>query len=135
MKTQPGSARDGDTTSPRAAASAAACPARAWKRMKTESSMRAIGASAAELGNPVGLPGLAAVVGEGLLELEALGGDVGEDEAHEDHPVVQRVLGVELPSPVLEAADHRQAHRSLGAVGVADAPLAGLRSVDPEAHS
>src|SRR5438477_10645838 len=57
--------------------------------------------------NPVRLPGLAAVVGERLLESNRVGRERRDDEADQDGASVERILAVELAAPVLELAEDR----------------------------
>src|SRR5258706_13858912 len=131
MPRQSGSARVCGATSRMAAATASAWPGAAWKRAKMVSVIGLPG----EFGDPVSFPGLAAVVGERLLEPEGPGGDIREDEAHEDGSVVQGFLVVELAAAVLEAARHGDAQLALGAVGEGDAPLVRGRVVYADAHA
>src|SRR4029079_1121002 len=66
---------------------------------------------------PVELPGLAAVVGEGLLEADGVGVDRGDDEAHQERAAGVVLLVEELAAPVAELADGGLGHRARRAVG------------------
>src|SRR6185369_8823060 len=58
------------------------------------------------VGDPVHLPALSAIVGEGLLEVRRGLRDLRPDVAHEDRPALPRLLVVELAAPVAELS-HR----------------------------
>src|SRR5262249_4802330 len=90
---------------------------------------------ALEGGDPVHFPAFSAVVGEGLLEAKGVAGDLGEDEANQDRPIVEHFLVVELASTPLESAVERQALGPSGAAGEADAPLPGPGIVKANRHS
>src|SRR5262249_54193679 len=63
------------------------------------------------VGDPVHLPGLPTIVGEGLLEVRRRPCDVGPDVAHQDRSALPDLLVVELAPPVAELAHGRGPER------------------------
>src|SRR5215469_5965873 len=55
--------------------------------------------------DPVHFPGLASVVGEGLLKSARIRSDVRNNETNEDSPVVECLLVKEFATSILELAD------------------------------
>src|SRR5206468_7569363 len=77
---------------------------------------RGVSGNARELHDPVGLPRLAAVAGERLLESDLAGADPGPGEAQVDHAPLVLLEAEELAPPVAEPAGGRGAESSLAAV-------------------
>src|SRR6187431_1431366 len=84
--------------------------------------------------DPVHFPGLAAVGGEGLLEVAGVFRDVGNDETHQDGPAVEGLLGVKLAAALAEFAYGRRHQRSVPDAREVQAPLPRLRVVKPQAE-
>src|SRR5579863_5281296 len=81
------------------------------------------------VGNPVDLPGLAAVVGKRLLEVRRVRRDRGPDKSYVDHLAVVLLLVVELTDAILELTDHRLAQNSIVVVDPVNEPLVRSRAV------
>jgi hypothetical protein len=73
--------------------------------------------------DPVHFPGLAAVIGEGLLEVTRIRSDIGDDEADQDGAAVECFLVDEFAPSILELADCRNAQNAAAAAGDIQAPL------------
>src|ERR1700728_186988 len=71
----------------------------------------------------VGLPGFAAVIGEGLFEAVRIGSDVGPDDAHQDGSAMVRLLIVEFAAAIVEFTDGGLGYRAVLAVRENLAPL------------
>jgi len=85
------------------------------------------------IGNPVHFPGLAAVLGEGLLEVCGVLRDAGPDVANQDRSAVESVLAVKLADTILEFADLRWAGEQAGfAAGPVEIPLVGFGIVETQ---
>jgi len=82
--------------------------------------------------DPVHLPGLAAIGGEGLFRAPGVRRHRREDESNQDRSAIERFLVVKLTAAVLELADHRLAQGAGIAAGEVQAPLAGLGIVKAE---
>ncbi|WP_239104103.1 sensor histidine kinase [Microbispora corallina] len=82
--------------------------------------------------DPVGLPRMAAVVGEGLLPVTRVLRDPGPGEPDADRPALVGVVGVEGADPVDEAADDRDRVEAAPAVDPVDGPLVPLGVVRPD---
>src|SRR5580698_8518957 len=97
---------------------------------------RLVGLDAGVVVNPVGLPGLAAVGGEGLFGLRVVFVDGPDAEANENHAAVVRLLVDELAAAVFEAADDGAGGGSVeyadAAGGKAGGPLMCGRAVEAE---
>src|SRR5206468_3147025 len=78
---------------------------------------------AGELHDPVRLPGLASVRGEGLLPTTGGPGDRGPDEPDVDAAALEHLLVVELAVAVPEGADHGDVEDAGRAGRPVDAPL------------
>ena len=90
----------------------------------------------AEVGSPVGLPGLATVNGEGLLPVGRGGGDVRPSEAHLNGLAAQGVIGIEGAHAVLKAALHRRVQiGGISPVVPPDGPGARLGVVGAHRHA
>ena len=61
--------------------------------------------------------------------------DVRPRGAHQDSPVIKRILTEEFPAPVLECADERFAERTILAGSKCLAPLMGLRIVEKQGQA
>src|SRR5262249_48198324 len=85
--------------------------------------------------NPVDLPGLAAVLREGLLESVGVRGDVGEHVAHQDQASVERFLVEEFAAAVVELPDSGLPDPAYPAVGEIQAPLVSLWIVQPQRNT
>src|SRR5262249_34305613 len=83
-------------------------------------------------GDPVDLPGCAAVSGKGLLEMAGIRRDVRDDEANKDGPAIECFLVEELTTAVFEGADRGLAEDAATTVGKIQAPLMRLRVVKAE---
>src|SRR5262249_12718991 len=86
------------------------------------------------IGDPVQLPGLAAVGREGLLEVAGVGASLGDHEADLDRTPVEILVVEEFAAAAVEAADRRLGQRARGAVGEVQAPPARARVVEAEAQ-
>src|SRR5579863_7966959 len=71
------------------------------------------------VGDPVYFPGLAAIFGEGLLEVGRVGVDFRPIVSNEDGFAVDCVLGVKVAVSIFEFADLRR----IGGAGFADGPV------------
>src|SRR5579864_902514 len=89
-------------------------------------------ADAGLVGDPVDLPGLASIVGEGLFKVRGGRGDLRPDESDQDDSPFDGLLIVELSLAVLEFADGGYAENAVFAGGPIDAPLVGLGIVEPQ---
>src|SRR5262249_29979016 len=85
-----------------------------------------------EIGDPVGLPGLAAVRREGLLEVGRRARDARPNPAHEDAPAFVQLLVVELAPSVLELADADRLEEALPGAHPVERPLPGGERVQPD---
>src|SRR6185437_10433180 len=107
-------------------------------RSRVRAAARSVGRAIdlAEVGGPVGLPGLAAVAGEGLLPVGGGSGDARPDEAHFDGLAAQAVIGIEGAHAVLETALHRRVQVGGGIAAVIPpyGPDAGLGIVGAHRH-
>src|SRR3989344_4616952 len=82
--------------------------------------------------DPVGLPGLAVVVGEGLAPTGGARGDLLPAIDHLHRPVAVHILAIEQSNAILEAAEHRVLQRARLAVHPVDGPEAALDVEGPE---
>src|SRR6266487_331310 len=85
--------------------------------------------------HPVHLPRLPSIVRERLLEPIGVRRNVGEHIADENSAPAEVLLIEKLPAPVPELADRGHAQRSGGTVGKVQAPLMGLRIVEPQGEA
>src|SRR5690349_20102899 len=94
------------------------------------------GSTARVLGDQVRFPGGAGIRGIGLLETSLPVRRASDDETDQDGATVNGVLTVEDASPrSVEAAVHRRGQHAVAKVCVVEAPLARLRTVQPERAS
>src|SRR6516165_8172770 len=82
--------------------------------------------------DPVHFPGLASVVGEGLLKSARIRSDVRNNKTNKDSPVVECFLVKEFAASILELADRGLTYRSVVAIREVEAPLMGLRVVQAQ---
>jgi hypothetical protein len=87
------------------------------------------------VGDPVGVPGLASIIGERLFKVRHARGRVGPDKPNENAFSIQHVLGVKLASSVLELADLRYDHLAVLAVGPIQTPLVRRRIVSAQGQA
>ena len=92
-------------------------------------------ASAGLVGDPVDLPGAAAVGGERLLKVWRSGGHAGPVVADKGGFAVDVVGGVEVAAALLERADLRRVEAARAVVGPVEAPLAGGGIVEAESEA
>src|SRR5271157_5890176 len=87
------------------------------------------------IGDPVDLPGLAAVVGEGLLEMGCVGSELGPVKANQDRLAVDGVLRVELADAVLELANLGRVENADLLVIPIESPLVGCGVVHAQGQA
>src|SRR5579871_419317 len=86
--------------------------------------------------HPVHLPGLATVLGVGLLEVWIAGVGIGPNEADVDRLVVQFVYAIKFAASILESTNLGAGiHDAVFAVRPINAPLACLRVVEAQRQS
>src|SRR4051812_29707967 len=73
--------------------------------------------------DPVDFPGLAAIVGKGLLEPAGFRSDLRDDEPHQDGAAIQGLLVIDPAAPVLETADGGCGQSPAAAACEVEAPL------------
>src|SRR4051794_15251429 len=83
---------------------------------------------------PVQLPGLAAIGGKRLLEMNRILRDVRDDKSHQNCAPVERFLIIELPAAILEFTDRRNRHCPGSAVREIETPLMGFGIVESQAQ-
>ena len=88
------------------------------------------------VGDPVHLPGFAAIVGEGLFKVSGVGSDVRPEVANEDDAAVVGVLAEELAASVFEFAHIGwTTERAVLAVGPVKTPLMRFRIVKSQGQT
>src|SRR5215472_13950436 len=87
------------------------------------------------VGDPVDLPGFAAVIGERLFEVSGVRGDLRPDESQQNHAAVDLFPIIKLALTVLEFTNGRYAKGAVFGVGPVDAPLMSGRIVETESHA
>ena len=85
--------------------------------------------------NPVGLPSFTAVVGEGLLEVNGVGGDVVKNEADVNRAAAKIFLIVKFAAAIGEFAGHGDADAAVVAGGVVEIPEMCVGIVEAEGKS
>src|SRR5262245_40725173 len=89
-----------------------------------------------EIHVPVGLPVVALVAREGLLPARRILGDARPEITHADRPALERVVAVERPDTLVEAAMHRREQMARpAAVEPVDRPPLRVRIPGAQAHA
>ena len=111
---------------------------RPWRRRAGAAGLRLTPgcvAGAGLVGDPVHLPGLAAIGGEGLLEVRRAGGHARPVKADERGFAVDGVGGVEVAVAVAEVADLRRVEAADAAVGPVEPPLARVAIIEAKGQA